>query len=566
MSKAYLFVTCLFFAFLPTCSLSAQIPCSDFVFNRWYNQLMYATTIKDCITTQDSNAVAVGYYITNYDSLRCLIFKANRQGEIVWRNDVIFDGTYETAHAVTELPDGSFIVVGDQATLVGADTFAHAYLAKFSANGEIIWEKSFDTPSVQEYFRMVALCPNGDLILLGEQTFMNIAPADWLLRLDGNGNVLWEQFIPNIYGYYSILSIPSGGFWLSARRNFQTYLFRVDDSGNIVDEVNAHGYAEKLIPIDKNTFIAVGAIDQDLWIAKFDMEGELQWEKQYGGSSNESGHHVSVIPSGGYYVLGSTFSQDGDVCLSRGGGDHWVLKLDDAGNMLWQKSYGGSGWDIASGGIVTCDDGFMLVGETTSHDWDCENIPNHQIFYSPLWMMRCNNLRYEKVNLVQADTSICLDAPLSLTIDPLNCAEELRWNTGETSSLIQPDSQGVYWVEQVYGSCFSRDSVRIQFLPCNGESCVLFPNAFTPNSDGSNDYFQPLIQCGEVVEMNMLVYNRWGQLVYKSNHFESSGWDGKSSDGELLASDLYFWRCTYQHLLEGQKNDVIQSGEIVLLR
>lgn len=567
MSRAFTLIFIWSIAAFVPCHLSAQIPCSDFVFNRWQHPLMYATTIRDCITTQDGNMVIAGYYMTNYDSIRSLICKANTQGDILWRNDVIFDDTYETADAVAELPDGSFIVAGAESTLVGADTFAHAYLARFSANGKIIWDKVYETPAFQESFQDVAICPNGDMIVLGNQS-TNTGPLLWVLRLDSNGVIIWSKEFDKRNGY-SILAIQTGGFWLSARKYNQTSstLYRFDDFGNIVDELTLNGwYVEKLIPINGQGFVGVGGKDNDLWIAKLDMNGGMQWEKQYGGSGNEVGHHVSAIPGGGFYVLGSTDSGDGDLCLSRGNGDHWVLQLDDAGDLLWQKTYGGSGWDAASGGIVTCPDGFIVVGETTSNDWDAADIPDHQINLSPLWIFRCNNLRYENLDIVQTDTSVCLDDPIRLNVGPLNCIGQLRWNTGETGSEIQPDSQGIYWVENLYGSCVDRDSVHIRFLPCNGESCILFPNAFTPNDDGYNDFFEPIIQCGDVAEIKIWVYNRWGQLVYKHEGLGTAGWDGKTSNGESLPSDLYIWRCSYQNLIDGQLISEIKSGEITLIR
>jgi gliding motility-associated-like protein len=369
-------------------------------------------------------------------------------------------------------------------------------------------------------------------------------------------------------GRYSILAIPTGGFWLSARKSFQSFttLYRMDDFGNIIDELTLNGYAEKLTSINGQEFVGVGGKDNDLWIAKLDLNGGIQWEQQYGGTGIEIGHHVSMILGGGFYVVGSTLSSDGDVCLTRGEGDHWVLQLDDAGDLLWQKTYGGSGWDLASGGIVTCPDGFIVVGETTSNDWDAADIPDHQIFYSPLWIFRCNNLRYENLDIVQTDTSVCLNDPISLNVGPLNCIGQLQWNTGETDSEIQPDTQGIYWVENLYGSCAARDSVHIRFLPCNGESCILFPNAFTPNDDGYNDFFEPIIQCGDVAEIKIWVYNRWGQLVYKHEGLGTAGWDGKISNGESQPSDLYVWRCSYQNLIDGQLISEIMSGDITLIR
>lgn len=525
---------------------------------------MYATTIADCIQTQDDNMVIAGYYITNYDSLRCLICKMNKQGDLIWRNDIIFDVTHETASAVAELPDGSFVVACAQATPAGPDSSAHAYLAKFSADGVMMWEKAYDPPSLQEYFRDVVICPNGDMILLGSKS-TNTQNLVWLLRVDSNGNIIWSKEFGQLYAT-SIMGISTGEFWLCATKTYDQHstLFLMDDLG-IVEEIALNGYVTKLTSINGQDFIGVGGKDDDLWMARFDQNGAVKWEKQYGGSSSEIGGHISTIPGGGFYVLGNTISNDGDICLSRGGGDQWVLQLNETGDLLWQKTFGGSGWDY-SRGIFTCPDGFIVVGETFSHDWDAADIPQSQINYSPLWIYRCNNLRYEKLNIIQSDTSVCLHDPISLQVAPSNCIGELRWSTGATGTEIQPDSQGVYYVENIYGSCVDKDSVHIRFLPCNGESCILMPNAFSPNADGYNDFFQPIIQCGDVTDLKIWVYNRWGQLVYTQNQIGAAGWDGKNLKGEALPSDLYVWRCSYQNLIGGKLIAEIKTGEITLIR
>jgi gliding motility-associated-like protein len=550
----------------------SQIPCSDFVFNRWYNE-MYNTGIRDCKPTKDGNFVIVGSYITNIDIFRCLIYKINSQGEVLWRNDILHDNTYETAYSVAELPDGSFVVAGNAATLQDAGTLAHGYLAKFDANGKFLWEKIYDISNWVKDFSDIAICPNEDLIVTGVQA-TNTGANLWVARLDSTGNLLWNKTFTKGAGF-SILALPTGGIWVCAEEIILGYphawLIRLDDAGNIINEFYVNGPATwgKLRELTLTTdggFIGVGHSKSDLWVVKFDSDGGLEWERRFGGMDSDDGYDISLIPGGGYYVLGRTYSSDGDVCQHRGDGDLWVVQLNETGNLVWQKTFGGSSYDYPAGGIITSSDGFIVVGETLSNDGDAQHIPKQIINIAPIWIIRVNNLRYENLNVGIPDTSICLGSLLSLHIDSILCTDQIVWNTGETGVEIQADTQGVYWGEIRSGNCSSRDSVRIHYVPCNGEPCVVFPNAFTPNGDGVNDYFRPIVLCGDMVVQQIWVYNRWGQMIYKADNLGGIGWNGTSQNGDTMPSDVYVWRCVYQNSIGDSVISETVQGGITLLR
>jgi gliding motility-associated-like protein len=90
---------------------------------------------------------------------------------------------------------------------------------------------------------------------------------------------------------------------------------------------------------------------------------------------------------------------------------------------------------------------------------------------------------------------------------------------------------------------------------------LMFPTAFTPNDDGLNDRFGPLGSVAAVKQYRLLVYNRWGQLVFKSNN-ASEGWDGRVA-GKMGDSALFTWYCEYQ--LPGQ-NKSSKKGTLTLIR
>lgn len=106
----------------------------------------------------------------------------------------------------------------------------------------------------------------------------------------------------------------------------------------------------------------------DAWLVKIDVSGNLQWQKTYGGTGEDIFH--AVIASGaGYVACGETSSTDGDVSFNHGMKDIWVVGITAAGNIIWEKTYGGSDNDYAND-IAKSDSGFFVVGQTFSGDGD----------------------------------------------------------------------------------------------------------------------------------------------------------------------------------------------------
>ncbi|MCX6234615.1 MAG: hypothetical protein NT175_07805 [Bacteroidetes bacterium] len=108
----------------------------------------------------------------------------------------------------------------------------------------------------------------------------------------------------------------------------------------------------------------------DYWVVKINQFGEIQWQKCYGGSSNEGANSIQQTTDGGYVIVGATGSNDGDVTGNHGGGDYWVVKIDQFGEIQWQKCFGGSSNDYAWSIQQTTDDGYVIAGLTYSNNGD----------------------------------------------------------------------------------------------------------------------------------------------------------------------------------------------------
>jgi len=109
----------------------------------------------------------------------------------------------------------------------------------------------------------------------------------------------------------------------------------------------------------------------------------IEWQRNYGGSNDDVFNSIQNTSDGGYILAGNTSSTDFNVTKNHGKIDFWVVKQNSNGGIEWQKSYGGSGNDNAYSIIQTSDGGYVVVGSTTSKDGDISknDWPNVESFW-----------------------------------------------------------------------------------------------------------------------------------------------------------------------------------------
>jgi len=141
--------------------------------------------------------------------------------------------------------------------------------------------------------------------------------------------------------------------------------------------------AYDLIAIENGYFIAggTGSNDGDIsfhrglgdgWLIRIDSIGNLLWEKTFGGSDSEEIRRILPSTDGNYYLLGSSWSSDGHINYDPypGSLDYWIVKINANGNIIWEKIVGGTGGDYLWNGAATADGGVVAIGRTTSNDGD----------------------------------------------------------------------------------------------------------------------------------------------------------------------------------------------------
>ncbi|MFL5765513.1 MAG: T9SS type A sorting domain-containing protein [Bacteroidia bacterium] len=270
----------------------------------------------------------------------------------------------------------------------------------------ITWEKSIGG-TTDDYGYFVNSTADGGFITLGSTTSAdgdmsaNFGGYDVLLsKLDGGGNLQW---VKNLGGSlleegYSVYQTPEGGYLITGdtrssdiqvSSNYgmrDVWVVKTNAVGTIQWE-NTYGgtgddRAYYSTPTSDGGYIMAGYTESsdndvssnhgfsDVWVVKIDSAGAIQWENTYGGSNYDYGYFIAPTADGGYIVTAYSYSNDADVSGNHGGADIWLFKINSTGVLQWQKSYGGTNEEYCTATYPTADGGYISLNYTYSNDGD----------------------------------------------------------------------------------------------------------------------------------------------------------------------------------------------------
>lgn len=108
---------------------------------------------------------------------------------------------------------------------------------------------------------------------------------------------------------------------------------------------------------------------EDIYVVKLNHSGIVEWQKKLGGNQNDYANSIEQTTDGGYIIAGKTNSNNGDVVNKKeeNGYDYWIIKLDKNGNLQWQKIFGGDSFDEANDVKQTSDGGYIVAGTSRSN-------------------------------------------------------------------------------------------------------------------------------------------------------------------------------------------------------
>ncbi len=184
-----------------------------------------------------------------------------------------------------------------------------------------------------------------------------------------------------ILGGYSLSDISSDKSENSkGARDF--WIIKIDENGNkIWDKTLGGNNGDRLftiVPTLNQGYILGGYSNsnisgdksenskgsRDFWIIKIDENGNKMWDKTLGGNSLDELYSVQIMNNGSYILGGASFSNiSGDKSEPNlGGADYWVIKIDENGNKEWDKTFGGDGFDYLRSVIQSDDGGYIFGG------------------------------------------------------------------------------------------------------------------------------------------------------------------------------------------------------------
>ena len=280
-------------------------------------------------------------------------------GAIEWAKT--FGGSQEDfAFSVIQTFDGNLVVFGYTASTDGDITDKTVqendyWLIKLDMEGNLIWSKTYGGSGEDVGEKVIQTSDGGYAIVGysmssdGDASNNEGAHDNWLLKLDALGNILWEKsfgFLGHDHAY-SLLQTTDGGF-------FMTGFLDVTASGG---EGNSR---------TQNALHGVG----EFWCHKLNSDGETVWRRYYGGSGNDRSYDVVQANDGGFIVTGFSESNDFDITNSKGSYDIWVIRLDINGNLIWEKSLGGTEIDQSRAIVKTNDNSYIIAGNSFSVDGD----------------------------------------------------------------------------------------------------------------------------------------------------------------------------------------------------
>ncbi len=620
----------------------------------------------------------------------CLL-KTDPVGNLLWKKS--YGGSYnESASKIIPTSDGGFIFIGSSASADGDVSGHHGFasisdvwVVKLNAAGVISWQKSYGG-ALQDDGSDILETTGGYLFsgstnsTDGDVTGYHGHGDTWVVKIDYTGNILWQKCYGGSQNEAggTLTATTDGAFLLASYTNStdgdvsmpfkgfnDAWLVKISASGAIIWDKSVGGNKSDAISkvianADGTFFLAAYTGSDDLpgahrneqiyegdgWCLLLDKDGKIIWQIAFGGTRNDAVIDAVKTADGGYLMTGESSSVNGILCPQHAENDVWMVKMDNAGNVEWNRLYGGSGFDFAgvlkmdaAGNYLVLSNSYSADGDLTNNRGGCDLWLARLSFTGVLtrpavtisantdsikcagsfveftanpvnggtnpiyqWMINgvntgtnenpitMNNI-YDndivtciltsdascldihtaisnkvKINVklppptgfLPKDTSLCSYQRINLKASSNRFINYL-WSDSLTTPGIQVKGPGLYWLQVTDQlNCIGRDSIMI--FPKNCIEGVFFPNAFTPNDDGKNDLFKPIMNA-DVKTYHFIIYDRWGRKVFETSNTRE-GWDGKLG-GIPTDTGVFLWQCNYQLVGEAP---VSKRGTVLLIR
>ena len=366
-----------------------------------------------------------GYYILGTANERDIwLIKTDLEGNLLW--DKKFGGTQE-AYSMRLIPisNGQFYIVGETLSNNPYPYNRDYWIVKIDSSGNNIWNKVYGG---RYYDEVMSGCysVNDEIVIAGmSQSSDGDVPVNygfydmWILKLDSTGSIVWNtiigtdgQDVPQTIKQTSDKGYITGGASLSMTqpsgnipcadpyKQEEMVIAKLDSLGNI-EWIRCYGGSEKEVVLDiielSDGYLAACATSSndgdllnsgyhvgyynngqptvDTWMIKLDFEGNIQWQKCYGGSKTEVPSKLFVTEKG-YRIFNVAFSLDGDVVgnnsISDDYTDIWTFEIDSVGNLLSSQCFGDLDSEFIYNGVFKLSDyQYAIACQSKTLAWSC---------------------------------------------------------------------------------------------------------------------------------------------------------------------------------------------------
>ncbi|RDC62258.1 InlB B-repeat-containing protein [Adhaeribacter pallidiroseus] len=291
-----------------------------------------------------------------------VFFKApalHAQVAIKW--DAAFGGSgNDVMQCQQQTSDGGYILGGTSTSPASGDKSHNSkgkedfWIVKVDATGKKQWDKTFGG-SGKDFFQTVQQTLDGGYILGGYSNSpvsgdkSDVASFEydyWVIKIDAAGNKQWD----NTFG--------------GKRNDFLISVYPTNDKGYILGGSSNSPVSGKL-GLNKSKG---SKKDTDYWIIKLNSRGQKEWDRTISGSSFDYLRVIKQTQDKGFIIGGYSYSPSSGnkTGANKGFGDYWIVKVNKLGLIEWNKTIGGRNEDILETLEITKDGGYVLGGTSSS--------------------------------------------------------------------------------------------------------------------------------------------------------------------------------------------------------
>lgn len=276
----------------------------------------------------------------------CLI-RATQISGFNFKPPIVWSKTYgESIKSMNLTKDGGYILAGSK-DMKGEikvdgkqwdnDWYEDGWIVKLDSNGNKEWEHNFGEVGGNAFYSAIQT-KDGGYVAVGKFNLVTALPdynIFWIVKLDSNGNKKWE----------------------------------------IGDGVGTNVIANNIIEMNNGDLVISGPFlkrmsseKPDIQILRLSPDGYSKWNKIYGGSSYDLVSDILETDNNSLIIAGYTFSNNRDISGNKGLFDGLIIKIDSLGNILWSKTYGENGYDRINSISKTKDGGYIASGSSDSRE------------------------------------------------------------------------------------------------------------------------------------------------------------------------------------------------------